>query len=379
MGDISFDNEDFQRLNAAQQQEFTYPAVPTQFSLPAQVLAKLHGLATMQNASSAKVIEHLGQHSAVGNSLVHKNRDSAHNITEAFNIGAKFPGVKQAGPGGGTGPEQPAVSQQQLRMCAEAKQVAVILGVIDFDATYHISDDPVLGHLCRCDQIGFERLYDELAKRCQEDQKKRQYNTEHNLKPGDPGYQPGNDQYNTEHNLKPGDEGYQEVSYGKPVNYLYYNNLKDKLKEQGRRIINSQYAEHDMPWEDVPKKPDEKPLQEVLKELGFDPKPIHFNSHGFPNFGPYTKETVFLEDFNNNTADQKKAWDILFAQYPEGTVKGDYYRELEAEEPRQWTWHHVEDCHTMQLVPSQLNRRVKHTGGTALTQAGLGAPYSIDD
>lgn len=43
------------------------------------------------------------------------------------------------------------------------------------------------------------------------------------------------------------------------------------------------------------------------------------------------------------------------------------------------TWHHHEDLHTMQLVPTSIHRSIGHTGGTAITRAlkQLGSDPSV--
>ena len=34
--------------------------------------------------------------------------------------------------------------------------------------------------------------------------------------------------------------------------------------------------------------------------------------------------------------------------------------------PKGYAWHHVEDGHTLQLVPSDIHAAVRHTGGVAV-------------
>ncbi len=38
--------------------------------------------------------------------------------------------------------------------------------------------------------------------------------------------------------------------------------------------------------------------------------------------------------------------------------------------PAGYTWHHVEDTKTMQLIPTDLHDAVKHTGGCAVIKHG---------
>jgi hypothetical protein len=42
--------------------------------------------------------------------------------------------------------------------------------------------------------------------------------------------------------------------------------------------------------------------------------------------------------------------------------------------PKGWTWHHAEDMKTMYLVPYDLHRAVKHSGGVARYKHGSGVP-----
>ncbi|MBN1126825.1 MAG: HNH endonuclease [Sedimentisphaerales bacterium] len=39
--------------------------------------------------------------------------------------------------------------------------------------------------------------------------------------------------------------------------------------------------------------------------------------------------------------------------------------------PKGYTWHHVEDGVTMQLVPTDLHQAVRHTGGVAVIKSGI--------
>ncbi|QOR35884.1 HNH endonuclease [Clostridium sp. 'deep sea'] len=39
--------------------------------------------------------------------------------------------------------------------------------------------------------------------------------------------------------------------------------------------------------------------------------------------------------------------------------------------PKGYTWHHVEDGTTMMLVPTDLHKTVRHTGGASLIRKGI--------
>jgi len=42
--------------------------------------------------------------------------------------------------------------------------------------------------------------------------------------------------------------------------------------------------------------------------------------------------------------------------------------------PEGYTWHHVEDCKTMQLVPTPIHAPIRHTGCVALLKYGVVVP-----
>jgi hypothetical protein len=77
---------------------------------------------------------------------------------------------------------------------------------------------------------------------------------------------------------------------------------------------------------------------------------IPFNAHGFPDFSSVAKETV----------------KIVYT----GTREGDYEAANLAagleETPEGYTWHHVEDGTTMQLVPTDIHTATGHTGGFSM-------------
>jgi RHS repeat-associated protein len=77
---------------------------------------------------------------------------------------------------------------------------------------------------------------------------------------------------------------------------------------------------------------------------------IPFNANGFPDFSSVAKETV----------------KIVYT----GTREGDYEAANLAaglqETPEGYTWHHVEDGTTMQLVPTDIHTATGHTGGFSM-------------
>ena len=80
------------------------------------------------------------------------------------------------------------------------------------------------------------------------------------------------------------------------------------------------------------------------------PNSIQFNTEGFPVFSPHAKYIVRI-------------------RYT-GTRKGDFAAANRAaglsSTPSGWTWHHHEDGMTMELVPTDVHRAVRHTGGFSL-------------
>jgi hypothetical protein len=82
------------------------------------------------------------------------------------------------------------------------------------------------------------------------------------------------------------------------------------------------------------------------------PNGVRYTRAGYPVFTPYAKERVVVE---NLTGDMKH--DNKLANAAAG-ING-------SEPPDGYTWHHVEDGRTMELVPSKLHEAAKHTGGRA--------------
>ncbi|WP_077394954.1 HNH endonuclease [Clostridium saccharobutylicum] len=86
------------------------------------------------------------------------------------------------------------------------------------------------------------------------------------------------------------------------------------------------------------------------------PNGVEFTEEGFPDFSPYSTKTVTVDNL----------------------VGDAYYDFIKANEaagydstPEGYTWHHVEDGKTMELVPSDLHGAVRHTGGAALIRKGI--------
>ena len=110
-----------------------------------------------------------------------------------------------------------------------------------------------------------------------------------------------------------------------------------KFSEAGIRIINNKYANGMYQLSD-----------DLARKYGSS---VSFSKHGFPDFSSYSKSTVKVRGLTGNYAK-----DAALANMSAG---------LNAT-PRGYTWHHVEDGITMMLIPSDLHRAVRHTGGAAL-------------
>jgi len=86
------------------------------------------------------------------------------------------------------------------------------------------------------------------------------------------------------------------------------------------------------------------------------PGGVTFKRSGYPDFSPYSRLRV---------TDTRGALtgiigrDSAFANAASGLKKT----------PAGFTWHHVEDGRTLLLVPSDLHKAVRHTGGAALIRA----------
>jgi hypothetical protein len=83
------------------------------------------------------------------------------------------------------------------------------------------------------------------------------------------------------------------------------------------------------------------------------PAGIRFSTFGFPDFAPYAIATVELGHIVGTAVDELRA----------NTAAGL------AETPDGHTWHRVEDCRTLLLVPTDLHDAVAHDGGAGVLRA----------
>lgn len=108
-----------------------------------------------------------------------------------------------------------------------------------------------------------------------------------------------------------------------------------------RRIINRQYAGQVYPIEK---------LGSVASKY---PKSVRFSKEGYPDFRPYAKKEVTIDNLNGGAGDFYKAnKEAGYDRTPEG-----------------YTWHHHEDGKTMLLVPTDLHSQVRHSGGASILRS----------
>ena len=110
-----------------------------------------------------------------------------------------------------------------------------------------------------------------------------------------------------------------------------------KLAEAGSKIINKKYAGTVY-----------KLSGELAEEFG---EGIRFSKYGFPDFSEHAIKTTKVQGLTG-----KYAKDAKLANAKVGLKST----------PKGYTWHHVEDGRTMQLIPQRLHNAVRHTGGCAV-------------
>ena len=109
------------------------------------------------------------------------------------------------------------------------------------------------------------------------------------------------------------------------------------LRSNGKRIINNKYAGKVFELKG-----------ELANKYG---KGVKFNKYGFPDFSEFAKESVVVKGLSGN-----RYHDFKLANKQAGLKST----------PKGFTWHHVQDGRTMQLIPTDLHRAVRHTGGVSV-------------
>jgi A nuclease of the HNH/ENDO VII superfamily with conserved WHH len=113
------------------------------------------------------------------------------------------------------------------------------------------------------------------------------------------------------------------------------------LKVGGRNPINSRYAGQKFPLGD-----------DLAAKY---PKGVTFRETGFPEFTRYREGHAVIDGLTGRIGTDERMANkaVGLDDTPEG-----------------WTWHHVEDGRTMELIPSDLHGAVRHTGGAATIRHG---------
>jgi len=99
--------------------------------------------------------------------------------------------------------------------------------------------------------------------------------------------------------------------------------------------------------------PDDPETKAIVGDKGITFK------NGFPDFSPYAADKITLPKFRGRTADVAAA-DKELAKKLRRTVN-----EIEELRKGRYTWHHHQDCVTMQLLPMAIHRKVPHVGGVS--------------
>ena len=115
----------------------------------------------------------------------------------------------------------------------------------------------------------------------------------------------------------------------------------------GRTIINSKYAGKDFPLKQL------YPMKAHKYRY-----PVRFNKFGYPDFSQYTRQTITSTKLNGSIADMGTANNIMRQRIPKW------------KQPPGFTWHHHQDGKTMQLVPTELQELVRHSGGASRLRMG---------
>jgi filamentous hemagglutinin len=107
-----------------------------------------------------------------------------------------------------------------------------------------------------------------------------------------------------------------------------------------RKLINSDYAGSVFPTGKLSPKIQQK-----------YPNSVRFTQDGYPDFSPYAKITVKVKGMRG-----EYNYDERLANLAAGLK----------ETPKDYVWHHHQDCETMLLVPKDIHRAVRHSGGASL-------------
>ncbi len=124
---------------------------------------------------------------------------------------------------------------------------------------------------------------------------------------------------------------------------------------QGRAPLMARYAGKGL--SELPEK-----IQAKIAATKGDYSNFRYKETGYPDFFPWiakhpeTKEPIRLENFDYQKTSQR---DMLHADELAGITE-------KFRKDNGWTWHHSEIEGVMELVPTELNRNIPHTGGRAM-------------
>ncbi len=119
-------------------------------------------------------------------------------------------------------------------------------------------------------------------------------------------------------------------------------------KVKGRLPINSKYAGQVYPASELP-----------VAIRNKYPHGVPFTKTGFPDFSRYSIKNVRIELGKNRTIDFARA--DAAVGYSRSNPR-----------PTGYTWHHHHDSGYMQLIPTDIHSKVKHTGGVATRKCPKG-------
>ncbi|MDC6397293.1 HNH endonuclease [Lactiplantibacillus pentosus] len=105
--------------------------------------------------------------------------------------------------------------------------------------------------------------------------------------------------------------------------------------------------------------PDQKTNAEIYADYPQDGVEFH---NGEPDFSPFAKATVEIDNFSENRYLKGGNFDQATERFSEKqglTIKEakDYIKD------NHLTWHERSDCKTMDLVPTEIHGNVRHSGG----------------
>ena len=159
----------------------------------------------------------------------------------------------------------------------------------------------------------------------------------------------------------------QTVNYDDPIkvyNMSINNNHtyvvgNDNLVVHNKCNINSEYAG---------KKYEFEKGSNLSKKY---PNGVNFSSKGYPDFSPYAKKTLIF-DYPSKSA-------LANGTCLNGNYNHDFalankmagYGNLPSSTPAGYTWHHDESMQRLLLIPQDLHRAVRHTGGASLIKSLL--------